>query len=349
MQQLMFINPGTVEWQEAPTPRLESDVEVLVRPLAVATCDLDAAIARGRFPAEGPFPLGHEFIGEVVDVGDDTDLAPGERVAVAFQISCGVCDRCRRGLTGRCSGVPERSMYGLGSFGGDWGGALSDLVCVPFADHMAVRLPSTVDPVTAASVGDNIPDAWRAVVPPLKRLPGAPVLIVGGGGATSIGLYAIELALAHGSPEVTYVDHDEDRLVLAEKLGATVEAATGEPRPGLYDAPFPDRLGPFPITVDASAHHAGLALAMRSTDAGGICTNVGVAFELETPIPMLEAYASGLELHVGRAHARPAIPELLDLIADRRIRPDLVTTLVAPWSDAAEVLADPPTKAVIAR
>ncbi len=349
MQQLTFISPGSVEWHDTPAPRLMADDDLLVRPITVATCDLDAAMARGRFPAEGPFALGHEFIGEVVETGGRTTHSPGDIVAIPFQISCGACERCRRGLTGNCTAVPARSMYGLGGFGGDWGGALSDLVRVPFADHMAVPVPAGVDPMVAASVGDNISDAWRAVAPPLEILPGSPVLVVGGGGASSIGLYAIDLALAYGAESVTYVDHDPNRLTLAEQLGATIEAATGEPHPGLYDAPFPHRLGPFPITVDASAHHSGIALAMRSTEPGGICTNVGVAFEFETPIPMLEAYGNGLELHIGRAHARVAMPEVLDLIAEHRLRPDLVTTVIAPWSDAADVLADPPTKAVITR
>lgn len=73
------------------------------------------------------------------------------------------------------------------------------------------------------------------------------------------------------------------------------------------------------------------------------------AFELETPIPMLEAYGTGLELHIGPTHARVAMPSVLDLIAGGRIRPDIVTALVAPGSDAAGVFTDPPTKAVIAR
>lgn len=337
MQQLMFIKPGATEWHDAPPPRLDADTDVLVRPVAVATCDLDVAIAQGRFPIEGPFPLGHEFVAEVTDAGDDAGHAPGDLIIVPFQISCGTCPRCRRGLTGSCTSVPMRSMYGLGSIGGDWGGALSDVVRVPYAAYMGVPLPDGIDPVTAASVGDNISDAWRAVVTPLERLPGSSVLIVGGDGATSIGLYAIDLALAAGASSVTYVDHDEARLALAADLGADVD------HPGAH------RLGPFPITVDVNADSASIALAIRSTEPGGICTSVGVPLQLDVPIPLLEAYGDGLDLHLGRAHARPVIPSVLALIADGRIRPDVVTTIVAPWSDAPAVLADPPTKAVISR
>lgn len=349
MKELTFVRPGEVAWVDAPEPELVDDTDVLVRPIAVATCDLDAAMAHGTFPAHGPFPLGHEFVGEVIATGSTTELTIGDRVVVPFQISCGECERCRRGLTGNCTNVPQRSMYGLGALGGAWGGALSDVVRVPFADHMAVLLPDSVPAAHAASTGDNVSDAWRTVAPPLERFPGAPVLVVGGGGASSIGLYAIDVALALGAESVTYVDHDPTRLATAEALGATIVQNDGPPKPGLYEAPFPDRLPPVPITVDASAHHAGLALAMRSTEPGGICTNVGVAFELQTPIPMLEAYGTGLQLVIGRAHARPALPQVLDLLAEGRIRPHLVTTLTAPWDAAPEVFTAPPTKAVIVR
>ena len=346
MRQLMFLSPGHVEWQESPAPRLQSDRDALVRPLAVASCDLDAAIAQGRFPATGPFPLGHEFVGEVVDVGDRVSIEPGTVVAVPFQISCGECDRCLIGQTANCRTVPPRSMYGLGSLGGDWGGALSDVVRVPFADHLAVPVPRGVDAAAAASVGDNIADAWRAVAPPLADRPaGANMLIVGGGGATAIGFYSIQLARLHGAGTVRYVDHDDERLRLAAALGA-------EPVPIGADgeAPiYPHRMAGAEVTVDASARADGLALALRSTDPGGTCTNVGVAFELLTPIPLLEMYGNGVTLHVGRAHARPPMPELLRLISVGALHPEQVTSVTVPWDDAADAMSDPPVKVVITR
>ena len=107
-------------------------------------------------------------------------------------------------------------MYGFGAVGGDWGGFLSDLVRVPWADHMLVPLPQGLDPAAVASASDNIPDAWRTVGPPLEREPGAPVLIVGGAGAGSIGLYAAGIARALGSESVTYVDADAGRRATAD-------------------------------------------------------------------------------------------------------------------------------------
>ncbi len=94
--------------------------------------------------------------------------------------------------------------------GTEFGGAFSDLMLVPFADHMLVGLPEGVDPMTAASASDNIADGWRAVAPHLKVRPGASVLVVGGG-AKSVGLYAAGIAVALEAGHVLYLDDDEDR------------------------------------------------------------------------------------------------------------------------------------------
>ncbi len=90
MRALTFAGPDALEWREAGDPRIHGDGEAIVRPLAVATCDLDDVIVRGRSPFPPPFVLGHEGVGEVVDVGDAvTGFRPGDRVLIPFQISCG--------------------------------------------------------------------------------------------------------------------------------------------------------------------------------------------------------------------------------------------------------------------
>jgi threonine dehydrogenase-like Zn-dependent dehydrogenase len=350
MRELTFIEPGVVDWREVPAPTLGGPGEVLVRPLAVATCDLDAAIIKGVAPFTGPFPLGHEFIAEVTDIGDAAQgFAVGERFAVPFQICCGTCNNCRVGLTDSCQNVPPRAMYGLGPVGGDWGGALSDSLRVPFPDFMLVPLPAGIDVASVASVSDNMPDAWRAVAPLLAEHPGGEVLVVGGGGATSIGLYACAFAVTLGSTRVDYVDHDPQRLELAASLGANPIEAREQLQPGPYEARFPRRLGPYPITVDASAHPAGLALALRSAGPGGICTAVGIFYEEYTRVPLLEMYSVGVTLRHGRAPARALMPKILELIAAGRFDPTPITTRTVGWDDAVDALSDPPTKLIIAR
>src|SRR5262249_45762132 len=86
MQQLTFLGPARLEWREAPAPELSTDDAALVRPLAVATCDLDALIVQGQSPFPAPFPIGHECVAEVLEVGDAvTRVRPGQRVSVPFQ------------------------------------------------------------------------------------------------------------------------------------------------------------------------------------------------------------------------------------------------------------------------
>jgi alcohol dehydrogenase len=350
MLEVTFVERGKVEWREAPEPKLQGPGEVLVRPLAVATCDLDAAIVKGRAPFAGPFPMGHEFVAEVTDVGDDVrGVEVGQRFAVPFQICCGTCERCKRGLTDACQSVQPMAMYGLGPAFGDWGGALSDLVRVPYPDFMLVPLPDGVELAHVASASDNMPDAWRAVAPQLAERPGAAVLVVGGEGATSIGLYACALALALGAERVDFVDHDPAHLELARTVGANPIEASGKPQAGPYEAHFPRRLGPYPITVDTSAHPDGLALAVRSTEPGGHCTAVGIFYEEYTRLPLLEMYSTGVTFHHGRAPARAVMPDVLALIADGRFDPAPVTTKSVRWDDAPDALMEAPVKLVVTR
>jgi threonine dehydrogenase-like Zn-dependent dehydrogenase len=337
VRQLVYLGPGSVEWQEAPEPRISGELEAILEPIAVATCDLDVAMLRGTLnPFPGPFPLGHECVARVVDAGGAVrSVSPADIVVVPFQISCGACKSCAAGHTGNCTAVPQGSMYGLAPFGGEWGGFLADRIRVPYADAMLIRLEPGIDPLTVASASDNIPDAWRTVGPPLTEMPGGEVLIVAGGG--SVPLYAVEIAVALGAEKVHYVDDVPERLALAEALGAIA-----------VDGPAPRKLGPFPITVDASVSEAGLGCALRSTAPDGICTSIGIYLQ-DTPLPLDTMYMNGVTFRTGRTHARAAIPDVLDLVAAARLHPDRVTTAVVGWETAAQALADPPMKLVITR
>jgi threonine dehydrogenase-like Zn-dependent dehydrogenase len=343
VRQLEITGPRSAEWREAPEPALGGDAEAIVRPLAVAMCDLDSAFLGGLVPVGEPFPLGHECVGRVVEVGDGvSSVAPGDVVIVPFQISCGACEACAAGRTGSCTSVPRGSAYGMKPLGGDWGGALADRLRVPFADAMLVPLPAGLEPAAVASVADNVPDGFRAVAGPLAAAPGAEVLVVGGF-ARSVGLYAVAAARALGAARVVYADADEGRLESAAALGAeTVPVPAGEAGPD-----WPRRIGRFPITVDASGDHGGLHAAVRSTAANGTCTSVAIYFEPETPLPLLEMYTRGCTLHASRVHARALIPDVLELVAAGSLRPQLVTSAVVSFDDAPDALTDPPTKLVL--
>jgi threonine dehydrogenase-like Zn-dependent dehydrogenase len=330
VQQLVYTSPRRLEWREAPAPALESERSAIVRPVAVATCDLDALIVRGGSPFPAPFPLGHECVAEVVDAGEAAGAAtpPGTVVSVPFQISCGECASCRSGRSANCSVAGFMATYGFGPAVDRWGGFLADAVHVPYADHMLVPLPAAVAPADAASASDNIADAWRSVGPPLEREPGAEVLVVGGLGPGSIGLYAAGIAVALGASRVLYVDPDPQRRAVAESLGAETSGEIAR------------RLGPFPVTVDYCGTEDGLGLALRSTAPDGICTSCAIYFGEQPSLPMLEMYTKGITLVTGRANAREAMPHVLALTASGALHPGLVTSTVVPWRDAPEALVE---------
>jgi len=333
VRQLQFVERGKLEWREQPDPKLEGDGEAIVRPVALATCDIDVAFVQGRYPAES-FAFGHECVGEVTDVGDAVKtVKPGDLVSIPFQISCGECARCRAGQSGNCESVPRLSTYGL-PIGEDYGGFASDSVKVPYPDAMLVPIPDGVEPATVASLSDNIPDAWRCVAPALAERPGAPVLVALGAG--SIALYSVAIALALGAERVDVVGGNERERELAAKLGAKV-----------LDEGFPRRAGFYPITVDASADPEGLACICRSTDADGIITSIGIYFE-PTPMPLLDMFTQGVTFVTGRPHVRQLMPDVLELVREGKFDPDPVTVNRVSWDDAAEALSDLRAKTVVA-
>jgi alcohol dehydrogenase len=226
-------------------------------------------------------------------------------------------------------------MYGLPVGPQSYGGFASDAVNVPYADAMLVPIPDGVSATAVASLSDNIPDAWRTVADPLEEAPGSPVLIAMGAG--SIALYSIAIALALGAERVDVVGGRERDRDLAQKLGANV-----------LDDEFPDRAGFYPITVDASADPAGIACALRSTDADGICTSIGIYFQ-PTPLPLLDMFTQGITFVTGRPHVRKLMPEVLDLVRQGKFDPDPMTVNKVPWDDAAEALSDLRAKTVVLR
>ncbi|MDB4987597.1 MAG: Zn-dependent alcohol dehydrogenase [Myxococcaceae bacterium] len=372
MLQLMFEGVGRLAWREAQSPVLMGG-DALVRPITAARCDLDAAwmlrplgrrlrlgIAAhlvdgaamhslcGAPPLAPSFAVGHECVADVIAVADDVSVTRvGQRVVVPFQIACGACEPCARGMTSRCARGPLAvTTYGFGVGAHLHGGALSDVLHVPYADAMLVPLPDGVDPVAAASASDNLPDALRSVGPALLERPHATVLVVGGA-ASSVGLYATAIAKALGASKVDYVDTSRERLEIAERLGAR---ALEWPRASLRRRAnvLPER---YAISVDACSDLAGrgLELALRSLAPGGVCSVVGIYPRSRTPIPLAQMYVDGVTLRTGITNARALIPQVLALMADKWLDPAPVATLVAPWEEAHRAFLEPTTKVIVTR
>ncbi len=147
MRQLTCTGPRRIEWRDVPEPRIEGDGEALVRPLAVARCEIDPFLISGLIPSRGPFALGHESVAEVVELARDVrGLEIGQHVVVAFQVSCGQCLACTAGHSGNCDRYPVLSDYGMRPLSGvEYGGMLSDLLRVPHAES-AILVPPTSMP-----------------------------------------------------------------------------------------------------------------------------------------------------------------------------------------------------------
>lgn len=340
MRELRFIGPGWADWHDVADPVLAGPAAAMVRPIAVGTCDLDALIIRGEVSLPGGFPLGHEFVAEVVSVGESVlTVNAGDLVSVPFQINCGECVRCRRGMSGRCSAVPPGSSYGLGTLGGaHWGGALSDLVVVPYADAMCIPLPHTADASALAGLSDNLPDGWRTVAPHVG--PGGAfaadrrVLILGKG---SIGLYAAAVARALGA-EVLYVDPDERNCMIAAGFGAAVRHEVPRRK-------YPSH----PVVVHTTATVEGLRAALRATASSGVCTDVGIFFEKNVPLPLFDMYAKGITFITGRTDARSAMPQVLSLVNETGLPLSAIITQTASWDDAPEAWCEQQGRLVLVR
>ena len=340
MRALMFRGPMAIAWEEVETPRLVEPRDALVRPIAVARCDLDPAIAIGLYPMPAPFVMGHEMVGEVVAVGEAiSNVRLGYKVIVPFQLSCMTCAPCLRGHTNACVNVPSGTAFGLGPHGGvDLGGALAELVRVPWADVMLIPLPEGIDPVVAAGIPDNVSDGYRCVAAPLAERPGAPVLVVGGL-APSVGLYAVMAALALGADRVVYVDDDAARLELAVAAGAEVIDAKDQ-----WDSlKLAER---FPIVVDANVLDPGRNFALRSVEPCGVCTSVSGGASSRSNLPLQSMYLKGVRYEIGRVHACATARPVLDLVSSGALDPARIINKVVPFSEAVEGMILPVVKVV---
>jgi threonine dehydrogenase-like Zn-dependent dehydrogenase len=372
VRELQFVRSGRLAWGERDAPTVQDAGDAIVRPFIGARCDGDTVpihrpVSRamqvgmaigaidpvvgcicGAVPFKGPFAIGHECVAQVVAVGADVRQARvGQTVVVPWAVSCGTCPRCRRGLTSKCATTTTRTLaaFGFGPASGPWGGMIADALRVPFADYMLVPVPSGVPPLRVAAAGDNLADAWRSVVPPLGERPGGAVLIIGGG-AKSIGLYAAGLAAAHGADVVDYLDDDTERRQIAEGFGARALAPPATRRRRRHGIATARR---YDVVVEASSRAAGLRAAIHSLAPGGVCTAVGYYLAAGTRVPLMRMYATDSTLRIGVSHARAVLPDVLDFVARTGYAAERVTTLTADWDDAPRAYAARTTKVVLQR
>ena len=329
--------PGArLHWREVAAPALPGPYGAVVHPIAASTCDMDCPVMLGATPIALPLHLGHECVAEVLSIGERVrSVRPGDRVIVPFQINCG---ECRPAVTGTRAAVraspPCRCTASVVATG-HWGGAFSDQLAVPYADAMLVPLPDGIDPAAAASVADNVCDAYRHIGPHLPALlsrdPDAEILVLSATSPRSLftpscPLYTGLIARALGARHVYFADRRPRVRALAERLGMHP-----------LDPRELRRRGPFPLVADVSV--AGLGDALASTAPDGICSSSG-GLHRGARIPFLQMYIRNATLHVGRTHVRALIPKVLELMSSGALQPESVTTTVASLDDAPGILRE---------
>ncbi len=226
MKALVYHGPRNVSVDNVPDARIEKPTDVLVRITTTNICGSDLHMYEGRTDMPPNAVLGHENLGEVIEVGEAVDRVQiGDRVALPFNIGCGFCANCERGLSAFCLTTADRSVvpnmagaaYGFADMG-PYRGGQAEFLRVPYGDYNCLILPEDAEEKERDYVmlSDIFPTGWHATR--LANLcPGDSVVIYGSG---PVGLMATHSAVIQGASQVFVVDHNTDRLQVAEKLGA---------------------------------------------------------------------------------------------------------------------------------
>jgi glutathione-independent formaldehyde dehydrogenase len=223
MKAVVYQGPKQVSVQDVPDPKIEKPTDAIVKIRSTNICGSDLHMYDGRTDFEVGRTFGHENLGQVLEVGPAVErLKKGDWVCLPFNVSCGHCRNCEKGLTAYCLRAnPAQGMAGA-AFGfadmGPYQGGQAELLRVPWADFMCLKLPPDAEQKQNdyVMVADIFPTGWHATeLAGMKQ--GDSVVIYGCG---PVGLMAAHSALIKGACNVMVVDRHPDRLKLAESIGA---------------------------------------------------------------------------------------------------------------------------------
>ncbi|MCQ4205568.1 glutathione-independent formaldehyde dehydrogenase [Streptomyces longispororuber] len=221
MKALVYEGPREVQVKDVPDAKIERPTDVLVRITSTNICGSDLHMYEGRTTMEPGRILGHENLGEVIEVGAGVDrVRVGDRVCLPFNVGCGFCANCERGFTGFCLTVDSDTPGGAYGFAemGTYSGGQAEILRVPWADFNCLVLPEDAEERENDYVmlADIFPTGYHATE--LADVsPGESVVVYGAG---PVGLMAAYSARLRGAAQVIVVDRQPDRLRLAERAGA---------------------------------------------------------------------------------------------------------------------------------
>ena len=221
MKALIYNGPRDVQVKTVPDAKIERHTDVLVKITSTNICGSDLHMYEGRTNMEAGRILGHENLGVVIEVGKAVDrVKVGDQVCLPFNIGCGFCEHCERGLTGYCLTVNPGSAGGAYGFAGmgPYSGGQAELLRVPYGDFNCLVLPPDAQEkeLDYVMLSDIFPTGYHATELAGVQ-PGDTVVIYGAG---PVGLMAAYSANLKGASKVMVVDVHKDRLKLAEHIGA---------------------------------------------------------------------------------------------------------------------------------
>ncbi|OLV18252.1 zinc-dependent alcohol dehydrogenase [Deinococcus marmoris] len=372
MKAIIWQGTNHVGVETVPDPTLLLPTDAIVRVTSTAICGSDLHLLDGYIPSmERGDILGHEFMGEVVEVGSDVKkVRVGERVIMPFNLACGVCDPCQRGMFSACDNSnPNHRMaealYGAtsasGLFGyshlfGGYAGGQAQFVRVPFADVSCFAIESDLRDDQVLFLTDIFPTGYQAAEN-CGIMPGRDVVAVFGAGP--VGQFALRSAQMLGAAEVIVVDRVPERLRLAEAAGARTinyeetdvlvalrEATGGRGPDHVIDAVGLEAHGHGPGALLDTAEQklrlsfdriTALRWAILSCAKGGTVSMPGVYGGLVDKLPLGAAFSKGLTLKMGQTHTHRYVRPLLGRIQEGEIDPSFVITHRAPLSKGPEL------------
>ncbi len=361
MKALCWHGKHDIRYDTVPDPVIEHPRDAIIRVSSCAICGSDLHLYDGFVPGmEHGDIMGHEFMGEVVEVGaENRRLRVGDRVVVPFTIICGECDQCRRGNFSVCErtnrnkeaadkmfGHTTAGLFGYTHLTGGYAGGQAEYVRVPYADVAPVKVPAELSDEQVLFLGDILPTGWQAAA----QCDIQPDDIVAIWGAGPVGQFCILSALLMGAKQVVVIDRVPERLRMAQQLGPDRVTLVDFENQSVLEALNEITHGKGPdkcIDAVGLEAHATRSLdsiydrvkqaVMLETDRphvlremiyvcrpGGIVSIPGVYGGLVDKIPMGALMNKGLTIRTGQTHVNRWTDDLLQRIIDRQIDPTFV-------------------------
>jgi threonine dehydrogenase-like Zn-dependent dehydrogenase len=361
MKALTYRGPSTLKVANKPDPRIEHPSDVVLRVTRTAICGSDLHLYHGLVPdTRVGTTFGHEFAGVVEEVGSNIlTLTRGDRVVVPFNIACGTCFFCSRGLTSGCDNAnPANDIVG-GVFGyshttGGYDGGQAEYVRVPYADVGPMKIPGDMDEEDVLFLSDILPTGYQAAeMGDIQE--GETVAIFGAG---PVGLMAAKSAWLMGAGRVIVVDHVPYRLDFARRW-ADVETLDYQEE-GRADVigrlkKMTDGRGP-DVCIDAVGCEAsgnllqkalgmgmlqagsatGLQWAIQSVRRFGTVVAIGVYGPPWNLVPIGDAMNKGVTIRAAQCNVKRYMPHLLEHIRTGRIDAKGIISHRMPLEDAPE-------------